>query len=208
MGQARRRRTRCPWGGVALNHRPRRQSHKERFPHPAITGQCQERVLRAEVGRLQELDQGKAGQDLQPEVPPRRLSETRPHGGQGQEAPRGPLLPVENGTLPTGKYLAWTTRRTDATCWWCQYHTQTRDHLFKHCPEWKNQQRTLWKTVSTETRKLPGPTRERHKTSTAELLAHRRCSQAVLDFLENTDVGSTPGPPVAEETDVEASIVS
>jgi len=43
--------------------------------------------------------------------------------------------------------------------------------------------------VSAETRKLPGPARERHKTSIAELLADRQCSQAVLDFLENTDVG-------------------
>jgi len=46
---------------------------------------------------------------------------------------------------------------------------------------------------------------ERHKTSTAELLADRRCSQAVLDFL---DVGRTSGPPVAEEADEEASEVS
>jgi len=53
-----------------------------------------------------------------------------------------------------------------------------------------------------------GPTRERHKTSIAELLADRRCSQAVLDFLENTDVGKTSGPPVAEEVDEEASEAS
>ena len=82
----------------------------------------------------------------------------------------------------------------------------TRDHLFKHCPEWKNQQKVLWNTVLTETRKLPGPTRERHKTSIAELLADQRCSQAALDFLETTDVGRTSGPPVAEEADEEASV--
>ena len=84
----------------------------------------------------------------------------------------------------------------------------TRDHLFKHCPEWKNQQKILWNAVSAETRKLPGPTRERHKPSIAELLADRRCSQAVLDFLENTDVGRTSGPLVAEEADEEASEAS
>jgi len=115
---------------------------------------------------------------------------------------------LKMGHCLTGQYLAWTARRLDATSWWCQYHTQTRDHLFKHCPEWENQQRTLWNTVSTETRKLPGPTRERHKTSIAELSADQRCSQAVLDFLENTDVGRTSGPPVAEEADEEASEVS
>jgi len=119
------------------------------------------------------------------------------------------ILPLQRMGCPrhclTGQYLAWTTRRPDATCWWCQYRTQTRDHLFKHCPEWKNQQKVLWNTVLTETCKLPGPTWERHKTSIAELLADRRCSQAVLDFLENTDVGRTSGPPVAEEAGEEAS---
>jgi len=50
---------------------------------------------------------------------------------------------LKTGHYLTGQYPAWTTRRPDATCWWCQYHTQTRDHPFKHCPEWKNQLRTL-----------------------------------------------------------------
>jgi len=113
---------------------------------------------------------------------------------------------LKTGHCLTGQYLAWTTRRPDATCSWCQYRTQTRDHLFKHCPEWKNQQKVLWNAVLTETRKLPGPTRERHKTSIAELLADQRCSQAVLDFLETTDVGRASGPPVAEEADEEASV--
>ena len=85
---------------------------------------------------------------------------------------------------------------------------QTRGQLFKRCSEWKNQQKTLRNTVSVETRKLPGTTRERQNTSIAELLADRRCSQAVLDFLENTDVARTSGPPVAEEADDEASEAS
>jgi len=50
----------------------------------------------------------------------------------------------------------------------------------------------------------PQAPRTRHKTSIAELLADQRWSQAVLDFLENTDVGRTSGPPVAEEADEEA----
>ena len=37
----------------------------------------------------------------------------------------------------TGQYLQWTTRRPDAKCWWCNYKTQTREHLFKNCPQWK-----------------------------------------------------------------------
>jgi len=106
---------------------------------------------------------------------------------------------LRTGHFLTGQYLAWTTRRPDATCWWCQYSIQTREHLFKNCPQWRCQQKTLWTTVLKETTKLPGPTRRRDRTSIAELLADERCSQAVLQFLTTTDIGRTSGPPVAED---------
>jgi len=51
------------------------------------------------------------------------------------------------------------------------------------------------------------PPRGRDHTSIAELLADERCSQAVLDFLANTGVGRTSGPPVGEE-DEAASVTS
>jgi len=115
---------------------------------------------------------------------------------------------LKTGQCLTGQYLAWTTRRPDATCWWCQYKIQTREHLFKNCPQWKSQQRTLWATVLESTRKLPGPTRSRDRTNIAELLADKRCSQAVLTFLATTDVGRTSGPPVAEDAEDAASEAS
>jgi len=34
---------------------------------------------------------------------------------------------MKTGHCLTGQYLAWTTRRPDATCWWCQYKIQTRN---------------------------------------------------------------------------------
>ena len=108
---------------------------------------------------------------------------------------------MKTGHCLTGQYLAWTTRRPDATCWWCQY-------LFKNCPQWKSQRRTLWATVLEETRKLPGHTRGRDRTSIAELLADERCSQAVLDFLATTDVGRTSGPPAAGEDEDASSEAS
>ena len=111
----------------------------------------------------------------------------------------------KTGHCLTGQYLAWTTRRPDATCWWCQYSIQTREHLFKNCPQWRCQQKTLWTTVLKETTKLPGPTRRRDRTSIAELLADERCSQAVLQFLATSDVGRTSGPPVAEDEEDAAS---
>jgi len=114
------------------------------------------------------------------------------------------------GHCLTGQYLAWTTHRPDATCWWCQYSIQTREHLLKNCPQWRSQQKTLWTTVLEEARKLPGPgpTWGRDRTSIAELLADEGCSQAVLDFLANTDVGRTSAPPVAGEEDEAASEAS
>ena len=46
---------------------------------------------------------------------------------------------MKTGHCLTGQYLTWTTRRPDATCWWCQYKIQTREHLFKNCPQWRSQ---------------------------------------------------------------------
>ena len=83
---------------------------------------------------------------------------------------------MKTGHCLTGQYLAWTTRRPGATCWWCQYKIQTREHLLKNCPQWKSQQKTLWASVLEATRKLPSPTRSRDRTSIAELLADQRCS--------------------------------
>ena len=85
------------------------------------------------------------------------------------------------------------------------YKIQTREHMFKNCPQWKSQQKTLWAAVLEETKKLPGPTRGRGRTKIAELFADERCSQAILDFLATTGVGRKAGPPVAEEGEGGAS---
>jgi len=48
---------------------------------------------------------------------------------------------LKMGHCLAGQYLAWTARRPDASCWWCpQYKIQTREHVFKNCPQWKSQQ--------------------------------------------------------------------
>ena len=93
----------------------------------------------------------------------------------------------------TGQYLQWATRRPDAKCWWCNYKTQTREHLFKNCPQWKSKQKALWAAVREET----GWGKDRFKIS--ELFADERCSKAILDFLATTEVRRTAGPPVADE---------
>ena len=90
---------------------------------------------------------------------------------------------IKTGHCLTGQYLNWTKNRSTPQCWWCRYRTQTRDHLFKECPEWKPQQKILWAEVKKETGRWKGRWKVR------DLLADGRCSPAVLDFLSSTDVG-------------------
>jgi len=59
---------------------------------------------------------------------------------------------VKTGHSLAGQYLNWTKNRPTPQCWWCRYPNQTREHLFKVCPEWKAQQKILW----AEAKKRPG----------------------------------------------------
>jgi len=106
---------------------------------------------------------------------------------------------LKTGHCRTGQYLHWTGARPTAQCWWCKCPTQTRDHLLKECPKWKDQQRILWKEVWKET----GRGKRRWKGH--ELFADVTCSRAVLDFLSATDVGRLV-PPLAEEGDAVSEV--
>jgi len=110
---------------------------------------------------------------------PQSLSRRPPSTG-----PRRPTAAVT--------YFRWAKVRPDALCWWCKCPSQTRDHLFKVCPEWKVQQKVLWVEVQKET----GRWKSRWKIR--DLLADKRCRKAVLDFLTATDVGRLV-PPVEED---------
>jgi len=44
---------------------------------------------------------------------------------------------LRTGDCHTGQYLEWTRNADSTACGWCQYQTQTREHLFKHCRKWK-----------------------------------------------------------------------
>ena len=104
---------------------------------------------------------------------------------------------IKTGHCLTGQYLNWTKNRPTPQCW-CRYQTQTRDHLFKECPEWKPQQKILWAEVKKET----GRWKDRWKVR--DLLADGGCSRAVLDFLSTTDVGRrVPG---VEEDDAVSAV--
>jgi len=92
----------------------------------------------------------------------------------------------------TGQYLHWAKVRPNARCWWCKCPSQTRDHLFKVCPEWKMQQKILRAEVLKETK------RWKSRWTARDLLADGRCGWAVLGFLSSTDVGRLV-PPLVEE---------
>jgi hypothetical protein len=102
---------------------------------------------------------------------------------------------IRTGHCLTGQYLHWTKNRPTPQCWWCWYPTQTLEHLFKVCLEWKAQQKILWAEV-----KETGRWKDRWKIR--DLLADGRCSRAVLDFLTSTDVGRRV--PAEEEDAVSA----
>jgi len=44
---------------------------------------------------------------------------------------------LKMGHARIGQYLHWAGVRSTAQCWWCQYPTQTREHLLKVCSKWK-----------------------------------------------------------------------
>jgi len=98
---------------------------------------------------------------------------------------------LKTGHARTGQYLHWAKVRPTTQCWWCRCPSQTRDHLFKVCPEWKMQQKILWAEVQKET----GRWKSRWKIR--DLPGDGRCGQAVLDFLSSTDVGRLV-PPLEE----------
>ena len=66
------------------------------------------------------------------------------------------------------------------------------------CSEWKTQQKALWAEVQKET----GRWTSRWKIR--DLLANKRCGQAVLVFLTSTDVGMIVPPP--EENDAGSEV--
>jgi len=131
----------------------------------------------------------------QPQIPAKRKAETGPHGGQGQQAPRLPVLPAEDGTL-----LHRAIPRVD--------DPPPRRHLLVVSVQHPDSGAPLQKLPPMEEPtedslgdrpRDPQAPRPGDRTNIAELLADQWCSQAVLDFLATTDVGRTAGPPVANE---------
>jgi len=97
---------------------------------------------------------------------------------------------LKSGYAPTGVYLKQFGHREDDKCWWCggggRTAAQTPEHLFRHCSQWRDQQKTLWKAVGKTNGWKAG--RCRH-VQVSELFSKDECDQVVMDFLAAAEVG-------------------
>jgi hypothetical protein len=66
---------------------------------------------------------------------------------------------------------------------------QAQEHFFRHCSQWREQQKILRKAVGKATGWNAG--RCRH-VQISELFSKKECDQAVMDFLAGTDIGKIP----------------
>jgi len=103
------------------------------------------------------------------------------------------LCRTKTGHRLSGQYLSRTRNRPTRQCWWYRYPTQTREHLFKVCPEWKGGQKILWAEARKETR------RWKDRWKIRDRLVDERCGRAVPEFLSTTDVGWWAGRGVCSE---------
>ena len=67
------------------------------------------------------------------------------------------IYQLKSGHALMGVYLKSTDNMPYDHCWWCDLENnsgthQTRDHLFKHCYKWKDQQAAIWARVKEATK--------------------------------------------------------
>jgi ribonuclease HI len=125
----------------------------------------------------------------------RERQRTDPVASRARKATAARFYQLRMNKAPTGPYLAEVGQAEDDKCWWCSSSSpgagpsQTREHLFKHCRRWKDQQATMWREV----KKATGGKRTARNTSMAQLFGDERCTAAILDFLRTTEVGVRRG---------------
>jgi len=192
VGQTRGRRTRRPWSGMVRDEEPGRHCHPETLPHATVTRE----ILRQDAKSWTRKMLGRTGNrkyrpsDRQKPDPTVAKANKRIASRFYQFKKMGQLLnrpvPVLDHPTPGCHLLVVPIQ-----------HPRPGSIFSRTAPKWRSQQKTLWATVLKETRKLPGPAREKRRTSIAELLADERCSQAVLpvpsNYRRRPDVRPTGG---------------
>jgi hypothetical protein len=116
------------------------------------------------------------------------MPETRLSSGENQQAAGSRVLPIQDRSVSrvdkeqtVGQVLVISAQLPDKRA------------AFKNCPQWKRKQKILWVAVKKQTGRGKG------RFKTRDLFADSRCSQAILEFLSNTDVGRRAGSGRAEE---------
>jgi len=114
---------------------------------------------------------------------------------------------LKTGHCLTGQYLAWATRRPDASCWWCQYEIRLVSICLRTARHGKANKRPSgrpsWKRLESPLAQPGARTAPRSRSCSPTSGAARRFSISSLQ-----DVGRTAGPPVAEEGEEGASEAS
>jgi len=110
---------------------------------------------------------------------------------------------LKSGHALIAKYPLRIGKRRDMKCWWCGHEYQTRDHLFKWCKRWKQEQKRLWVDGQEGGNGYVGVEKVFKKSKISLpmslIFAEEKCSQVLIDFLFHTDVGRFGG--VVEETE-------
>jgi hypothetical protein len=97
------------------------------------------------------------------------------------------FLQLASGHALIGTHLARIKKKEEDTCWWCNSgRKQTRGHLFGGCKAWKREVLALKKKIE----RLRGKRRGRGgRVNVVSLFQDERLTEAVLEFLEETEVG-------------------
>jgi ribonuclease HI len=115
---------------------------------------------------------------------------TDPVASRARKAVASRFYQFRMGKARIGPYLAMVGQAENDKCWWCgSGASQTREHLFKYCGRWKDQRVTMWRDIGKATR--TGWKRTIRNTSMAQLFGDERCTPAILEFLAQTEVGTT-----------------
>ena len=103
--------------------------------------------------------------------------------GEANKKIVGRYFQLKVGHALTGVFLEHIKKKESQECWWCGHKKQTRDHLFKWCKKWKQQQNDLWKKLGKKCK-----WKERMKIPMSQVFDTDNAVKAVLKFLKETDV--------------------
>lgn len=94
-------------------------------------------------------------------------------------------LQLKSGHAVTGAHLLRIGKNEDAKCWWCGESSQTVAHLLLRCRKWRRQRDSLLRGMRAEEIVIS----VRRDQADLESLFRDVATRAVLQFIENTEVG-------------------